>query len=126
MQPNPHLKLVIPAEDVPLCVGLLAAGLITMIQRGALDSSTGIWTLGAPKFWDPLTGLTSPASELVDVLQSMDEFAAIKRLSPQHFDEALAALLLRLEGLVRRDEIGWTVSWDLERNESRKTEDNPD
>src|SRR3954466_15156967 len=91
-----NIQLDIESEHVPSVAVCLAIGTLYAIQQKRLATKEGIWTVGVPRFWEPLIDLPSLPPDIIEVFQTCDELSAIEQLLPDRLDSAIEELLNRL------------------------------
>lgn len=99
-------------ENVPAFVACLTLGTLEAIRAGAMDAADGIWTLGAPRTWEPLERDRRVPPELLRVLKTGDEIDAAKTLLGPAYVGIVDELKQAVLGLIetRRDKI-WRLTW---------------
>jgi hypothetical protein len=106
------INLEIDSADRDALVLCLALGTLEAMRSGVWPLEAGIWTLGRPRFWEPLKRGGVP-EEVLDVLQAADELDALEGLSGR---AAAEALLDRMLGVIRSHlealpEKSWRARW---------------
>ena len=99
-------------EAFALC---LALGTLEAMRSGIWPLKAGIWTLGRPGFWEPMTEIDDKA---LVVFQSADELQALAKLAgplaaEAALDRMIAAVRSRLSALPEKS---WYALWS-ERSE---------
>jgi hypothetical protein len=111
----PRRSLYVPDEDMASFICCLGVGVLQMIRQGVLPPEVGIWTLGVPRFWEPLEADANLPAPLLNVIHQFDELSAIHTISPDRFDSVLAELITELESVLAATQLeGWGIYWGKE------------
>lgn len=107
------MKLHISDEQLAALVICVSVGTLHAIQRGAIPADHGIWSIGAPKFWEPLLQTGLVADEIINVLQTADELDALQQIDPERCRTEVAALIDRLvAALASHPQPLWSGRWE--------------
>ncbi len=116
-------QLQLTESDLSAFLACLGIGTLHAIRTGILPAEAGIWTLGAPRTWGPISGLPFVSQEILDVFQACDELSAIQKLMPDGFDATITQLIDRLQAeLSNIEDPGWRITWDSVTNDKGGTE----
>lgn len=75
----------------------------------------GIWTLGLPKFCEPLEGNVDVTTSLFEVFSSSDEWSALKELAPDSYAYELDRYIAELEEILKNKSLeAWDILWEEE------------
>jgi hypothetical protein len=87
----------------------LTLGTLRALKDGYLDPDAGIWSLGRPVFWQVLESEKLVSAEVLAILQSADELAALKTLAGEAaFQEIIGKDISILENrLLHLKETSW-------------------
>ncbi len=106
-------KLLVPVSDVDTFLACLGIGTLEAIRSGAMPVEAGIWSLGVPGLWEPPAERRLVSSEILDVLATADELAAIREGVPDRFAPLLSELIERLRReIARAEDPIWHAEWD--------------
>ena len=93
------------------CLGL---GTLVAIQKGQLSAEAGVWTMGAPRVWEPFVDGAVVPQEVLEVFQQSDELATLQKLAPDSYEEELERLINQLASTLKRGaspEPVWRLRW---------------
>lgn len=106
------MQLHVLNDDLSSVLACLGIGLLWTIRQGVIPPESGIWTLARPQTWVPLQDVELVPQEIIDVFQACDELSAIKKLVPDHYEEAIDEFIQRLAAVMAPvGTIGWQLSW---------------
>ncbi len=107
-------KLLIPVSDLDTFLACLGIGTLEAIRSGAMPVEAGIWSLGVPELLEPLAERRLVSAEILDVLGTADELAAIRENDSERFHSLLSELIGRLQnGIARAEDPIWHAAWDI-------------
>ena len=106
------MNLEIASTSCDAFVMCLALGTLEAMRSGTWPLEAGIWTLGRPVFWEPLKR-AGVSEEILDILQTADELAALEKLGGR---AAAEAVLDRMLETIRRHldalpDKNWRAGW---------------
>lgn len=102
----------LPTTDLATFLTCLGIGTLHAIREDALSSETAIWSLGAPKFWEPFLNNPTVPQEIVEILQTVDELPALQQLAPEAFTTEVDKLIDRfLMELKKTQDPTWQIEW---------------
>ena len=109
------VQLQITRDNIGSFLSCLAIGTLEAMRRGTLSADAGIWSLGAPKVWEPLAKRSMISQGLVEVLEKSDELSAIQVLLPDHYDAVLEEMISQLhDEFSKFSDPVWQLEWLLE------------
>jgi hypothetical protein len=106
------LKFRISKRNLDSFLACLGLGTLTAIQRGVLPASAGVWTLGLPRVYQPLTDINTISKDILDVFSRADELSALQKLAPNEFNNELNKLIERLQTILADNpQPFWDIDW---------------
>ena len=80
-------------ENVEFYVATMVLGLLQGIKNKTVPPDIGIWSLGRPMFWKSLEKKKIISSELLTVLQTLDELDLMENMLPLDMTKELDKLI---------------------------------
>jgi hypothetical protein len=113
------VNIQVEQNELPAFLACLGIGTLVAMQKGQLEAEAGIWTMGAPRVWEPFVEGSVVPQEVLEVFQQSDELATLQQLAPDSYEEELSRLINQLSGtLSRMQKPLWSLRWGS--NEKQK------
>ena len=114
------VNIQLEQKELPAFLACLGLGTLVALQKGPLSAEVGVWTMGAPRVWEPLAKRNVVPQEVIEVFQQSDELAALQKLAPDSYEEELASLINKLiRALNEIEEPVWRLQWKWDEKEKR-------
>lgn len=113
------VNIQLEQNELPAFLACLGLGTLVAIQKGQLSAEAGVWTMGAPRVWEPFVDGAVVPQEVLEVFQQSDELATLQKLAPDSYEEELEKLIDQLANTLKRDsEPVWRLRWKSDENEN--------
>lgn len=113
------VNIQLEQDDFPAFLACLGIGTLVAMQKGQLEAEAGVWTMGAPRVWEPFVEDSVVPQEVLEVFQQSDELAMLQQLAPESYEEELSRLINQLSGtLSKMQQPIWSLRWG--ENETQK------
>ena len=112
-----NVNLTVARDSLTAVVLCLALGTLEAMKSGVWPLEAGIWTMGRPSFWKPLSQVGLP-EEVIGVLQSADELDAIQEMNGREtaevtLDQMICILRKYLEALPNKSWCAGLSGFDM-------------
>ncbi|MFD3165310.1 hypothetical protein [Herpetosiphon sp. NSE202] len=109
------MKLSVPESDAEALWAYLGLGVLTAIQRQALNPELGIWTLALPKIIAALPRQSELARIIYAVFSQADELQLLSTLNPAAYQSMVQEMIDQLShGLSTSTAASW-MEWQVEK-----------
>ncbi|XSG76894.1 hypothetical protein ACP8Y2_07775 [Herpetosiphon llansteffanensis] len=109
------MKLSVRESDAEAFWAYLGLGVLTAIQRQALDPELGIWTLALPKIVAALPRQSELARIIYAVYSQADELQLLSTLNPTAYQSMVQQMINQLSQVLSTStDVSWTT-WQIDK-----------
>ncbi|MBM7844895.1 hypothetical protein [Herpetosiphon giganteus] len=109
------MQLSIPESDAEAFWAYLGLGVLTAIQRQALDPELGIWTLALPKILERLPQQSELATIISEVFVQADELQLLSTLNPTAYQSVLQQMINQLNHVLSTSKDASWTTWQIDK-----------